>query len=167
MADIVFSHYRDADLPILIGFAAAIQDHERASDDRLHPGHVIARAYTIWMTAEAKGRGGTILIARDGTTAVGFVCAWPAIDEDQLVRPKARAHGYVSDLYVEPAYRRQGLATTLLAAAEESMAAIGCTRLRICAKAANRAALHCYDSFGFTAYEVILEKPISPPDAGE
>lgn len=144
----------------MVGFAAAIQEHERARDARLQPGHVIARAYTIWMVGEAKAQGGEILIARAGETAVGFVCAWPAIDEDQLVRPEARAHGYVSDLYVVEAMRRQGLASALLECIEGAMAARGCTRLRICAKASNQAALGCYDRFGFVAYEVILEKPI-------
>jgi ribosomal protein S18 acetylase RimI-like enzyme len=153
---------RDADRPTLVAFAEAIQDFERETNPNLHPGEVIARAYTAWMTGEVKANGGIILIARDDQTPAGFVCAWPAIDDDQLVKPEARAHAYVSDLYVAPQYRRQGLASSLLEAAEAEMAGRGCTRLRICAKASNQAALGCYAGFGFIPYEVILEKPISP-----
>lgn len=167
MADIRFTHYRDADLAAVTVFSAAIQDHERATNDRLRPGETIAHAYATWMTGEAKARGGVILLACDADQKVGFVCAWPAEDEDQLVLPEARAHGYVSDLYVEPGHRRLGLATALLQCAEDAMAELGCTRLRICAKAANQAALDCYAGFGFTAYEVILEKRISLSSAAE
>ncbi len=158
---------RDADRAILVAFAEAIQDHERDTNPKLYPGAVIARAYTAWMTSEVKANGGIILIARDDGHEVGFVCAWPAVDDDQLVRPEARAHAYVSDLYVAPDYRRQGLATSLLEAVESEMAERGCTRIRICAKASNRAALGCYSAFGFLPYEVILEKPISPARSAE
>ncbi len=153
--------YRADDRDTIRSFVAAIQDHERAQVPSLRPGHAIAESYTVHLLRSVAARGGAMLMARADPGTVGFVCAWPGEDDDPLVEPDSRAHGYVSDLFVEPAWRRRKVGQRLLRAAEREMAARGCKRLRICAKAANQAALASYAAFGFAAYEVILDKPIA------
>jgi ribosomal protein S18 acetylase RimI-like enzyme len=153
--------YGNGDRQTVQRFVAEIQDHERHLVPALRPGHAIADSYTAHLLHTVATRGGTMLMARVAADTVGFVCAWPGEDDDPLVEPFARTHGYVSELFVVPAWRRRGVGQTLLEAAEAAMAASGCTRLRICSKASNQAALGTYAAAGFSAYEVILDKLIA------
>jgi ribosomal protein S18 acetylase RimI-like enzyme len=74
-------------------------------------------------------------MARAETETVGFGCAWVEEDDDPLLRDDARTYGYVSDIFVEGAWRRQGIALQLLDALEMAMRSRGCHRIRICSKA--------------------------------
>jgi GNAT superfamily N-acetyltransferase len=152
--------YAPGDRAAVTRFVAAIQEHERALVPALRPGDAIAEAYAAHLLRSVAQRGGAMLMARAEGDTIGFVCGWPGTDDDPLVEPQARAHGYVSDLFVLPEWRGQGVGSLLLGAIEQALAACGFPRLRICAKAGNREALGSYAAFGFAAYEVILEKPI-------
>jgi ribosomal protein S18 acetylase RimI-like enzyme len=99
-----------------------------------------------------------------GTEIVGFGCVWIAEDDDVLLRDDARIYGYVSDLFVEGAWRRQGIGLELLEALELEMRARGCSRMRICLKAANQLALACYRTAGYQPYEIFLTKRLDMPE---
>src|SRR6516225_9748950 len=66
--------------------------------------------------------------------------------------------GYLSDICVMPAYRRQRIAQRLLTALEQHLASAGITRFRLFALAANASARATYESVGFAAYEILYEK---------
>jgi ribosomal protein S18 acetylase RimI-like enzyme len=151
-----------ADLPLLAGFVAAIQEHERASVPGLRPGGEIAASYAGTIVDTAAQKDGVILLAKADSAAVGFVCAWIDADNDPLVAEQARVHGYVSDIYVVPEWRRRGVARDLLQAVETHMNRHGCRRLRIAAKAGNASALACYEAVGYRPYEITFVKTVDP-----
>ena len=149
-----------ADMPDVAAFAAAIQEHERARAPQLRPGAAVAEAYLAHLRERLAGPGGALLMARAGEAAIGFVCGWTGEDDDMLLEPACRQHGYISDLYVVPEWRRRGVAQALLVAMEAHFRAQGLARLRICSKAGNAEALPAYTAAGFVPYEVILERPL-------
>jgi ribosomal protein S18 acetylase RimI-like enzyme len=154
--------FRPADQPLIAGFVAAIQEHERASVPELRPGSEIAASYADMLVETAAGKHGVILLAKAGGEAVGFVCAWVDADDDPLVAEDARMHAYLSDIYVVPEWRRRGVARLMLEAVETRMRGRGCRRLRINAKAGNAAACACYEALGYRPYEVTFVKTLDP-----
>jgi ribosomal protein S18 acetylase RimI-like enzyme len=89
---------------------------------------------------------------------LGFACAWIEQDDDPLVRDDARIHAYVSDIFVDQGWRRQGIASLLLDELEAKMRSRGCARIRVCSKAANQLAIACYTARGYRPYEIIYAK---------
>lgn len=146
--------YRPQDRPTIEAFVAAIQEHEREMVPELRTGAEIAAAYAEYIVTQAANRGGVLLLARDGDEAIGFGCAWIGSDDDPLLAVEHRAHAYVSDLFVRPEWRGRGIGQRLLGEIERLMAARGCKRLCITAKAANVPALRCYEAAGLRPYEV-------------
>lgn len=149
---------RPDDLTLVERFVGLIQEHERARVPELRPAAEVAADYARWLVAEVAARGGVLLLAWDGDAAVGLVAAWPARDDDPLLEPAHREHGYVSDIAVAGTHRRRGVGRALLAAAEAAMAERGCRQMRICSKAGNAEALAAYAAAGYEAYEVTLWK---------
>src|SRR6266550_423633 len=109
-------------------------------------------------------RNGVMLMATAAEQTVGFVCVWIDEEDDMLLRNEQRQHALVSDIFVSEAWRRRGVARTLLRAAESEMRKRGCRRIRIRSKAANVAALGCYEAAGYRPYEVTFWKPIPASD---
>jgi ribosomal protein S18 acetylase RimI-like enzyme len=150
--------FQPSDLATLIRFVEAIQEHERIEDPDLKSGSEIGSDYAQLLIRTATAQNGCIQMARAETETVGFGCAWVEEDDDPLLRDDARTYGYVSDIFVEGAWRRQGIALQLLDALEMAMRSRGCHRIRICSKAANHFALECYKKAGYKPYEIIFAK---------
>jgi GNAT superfamily N-acetyltransferase len=103
---------------------------------------------------------GSIAMACHGSEPIGFACAWVDEDDDMLLEERFRRHARVSDIFVAEPWRRRGIARLLLGAIEDEMRRRGCRRMRIIAKAGNRAAMACYEAAGLRSYEVTLWKAI-------
>ncbi len=155
------SAYQPSDLGIIAEFVSAIREYERAAVPELKPGHEIAQSYAEQLVRLTSERMGCIFLAKTKARPIGFICAWIDEDDDPLLREETRSHAYVSDLFVDEAWRRKGVASHLLGAAENEMRLRGCKRIRICSKAANTAAIGCYGRAGFQAYEVIFTKSLA------
>jgi ribosomal protein S18 acetylase RimI-like enzyme len=150
--------FQPSDLPDIVKYVEAIQEHERIAVPVLKPGREIGTDYAQFLIHAAAERNGCILMARAGTVAVGFGSAWVEQDDDPLLQEDARTHAYVSDVFVEDAWRRQGIGLRLLGALELEMRSRGCRLIRICSKAANRYALACYEKAGYLPYEIMFAK---------
>jgi ribosomal protein S18 acetylase RimI-like enzyme len=161
MPMIAIDSFRDSDLQAIIGFVQAIQEHERVLESDLKPGVEIGAAYAQMLIQTAAGQEGSILVARAAGRAVGFVCAWIEQDPDPLIREECRPHAYVSDIFVETHWRRQGVGRLLMNAVEKDMAARGCRRIRVCSKASNAQAIEYYGAAGFKARELIFSKDLA------
>ncbi len=153
--------YRISDRPTVKSFVEAIQAFEARSVTGLRAAHEIGEPYTRQILRMVETNRGTILLAREGSKSVGFVCAWINSDQDMLLSEKMREFAYVSDVFVRPAWRRKGVGRQLLKAVEAEMKDKGCARIRICSKAANSVALGAYAKAGYKPYEVTLTKRLS------
>jgi ribosomal protein S18 acetylase RimI-like enzyme len=152
--------FRQSDFSAVISFVQQIQEHERIHVADLRAGTEIGLDYATLLLRTVAEQNGCIVMARTGTDTIGFACAWLEEDDDPLLREDARSHAYVSDIFVDAVWRRQGVGLRLLQAVEAEMRSRGCRRIRICSKATNRAAIRCYDKAGYRPYEVILAKPL-------
>lgn len=153
--------YQPADRDTLIAFVEAIQEHERIDVPDLKPGPNISASYAELILLQVSVRDGCILLAQEEGRAIGFVCAWIDRDDDPLLEDGVREHAYISDVYVEDARRRMGIASALLTAIEVQMRGRGCEHMRICSKAANTVAIECYRKSGYIPYEIIFSKKLS------
>jgi ribosomal protein S18 acetylase RimI-like enzyme len=146
-----------ADRPALREAIIELQEFERRLSDTRRPGEEIADTYLARMESRATG-GGAILIAEVGDAFVGFVTC-QLQDVDYIAEtPDSNRFGYVSDVCVLPAWRGRRIARLLLEAAEQHLAPLGITRLRINVLANNTSARRGYEHAGFVAYEVLYEK---------
>jgi len=158
---ITMDPFLQSDLAMVIQYVEAIQEFERIHVPELKAGHEIGTDYASMLIHRVAERNGCILMARAEAVTVGFGCAWVQSDYDMLLRDDARTHAYVSDIFVEDAWRRRGIALQILAALETEMRSRGCRRIRICSKATNHVALGCYNEAGYRPYETTFTKDLN------
>ena len=119
MSDVVIRPAMPADLPNLRLAMVELQEHER----RLHsttrlPGEQIADAYLARLQQEVAEKRGAIFIAERNGVFAGFAVGW-IIERDHIPESAdSNRFGYLSDICVMPAYRRQPIAQRLLVALE-------------------------------------------------
>jgi ribosomal protein S18 acetylase RimI-like enzyme len=158
---ITIEPYKTKNLAAITRFVEAIQEHERSKVPELKPGAEIGKQYIEMLLKNVDEMNGIMLIAKSDGQAIGFVCTYIDEDDDLLLRDEFHSHAYISDIYVEPDWRGQGIAAKLLEAVENEMSARGCKQIRICSKATNLISLKCYDKAGYERYEVIFRKTIA------
>ena len=146
-----------ADRENLRGAIVELQNFERALHPSRPPGDEIADAYLDWMLAQAE-KSGAVLIAEEDGRFSGFVAGWVEESENIAETPSSNRFGYVSDIWVAPAFRGRGLAARLLAAIEGHLRPAGVEYLRLNVLAANASARASYERAGFIPYEVTYEK---------
>jgi GNAT superfamily N-acetyltransferase len=152
--------YGAADLPAFRRMAVGLQQAEC----RMEPNRAVwaddGGAYCDWVMEQITGHSGAIFMAQsaDGT-AIGMVSCWRAENEtDITVRPEARAHLYVGDIFVVESWRGRNVAAALLEAADAHGRALGLAFVTIGLLAVNQAAWRAYEKSGFEEYEVYLRK---------
>ncbi|WP_020481674.1 GNAT family N-acetyltransferase [Methylomonas sp. MK1] len=89
-----------------------------------------------------------LFLAEQDNRATGFVQLYPSFSSVSL----ARAY-ILNDLFVDPGFRRQGIAVRLMAAAVEYAAALGAVRLTLSTAAINTEAQALYRTTGWTRDE--------------
>ncbi|MBD9413081.1 GNAT family N-acetyltransferase [Pseudomonas sp. PDM16] len=103
-----------------------------------------------FLAARLAGNDSVLLLARDGTgTALGFVQLYPFFASLQL-----KPAFLLSDLYVSPAARRQGLAEALMNAARAHAEANGACGLQLETAKDNFAGQALYEKLGYVRDEV-------------
>ncbi|WP_072866508.1 GNAT family N-acetyltransferase [Devosia limi] len=120
----------------------------------------ISASYLAGMVERVATRDGEMLVCVAGGQPVGFACGYRATDDDNLVDAAFNQFALLADLFVDPAYRAQGIAQALLDTLANRMRDKGCTWLRISAKSKNRAAISAYLRFGFDPYEITFTKAL-------
>ncbi len=84
---------------------------------------------------------------------------------ERPARPKASGraritlqafNAYISDLFVQCEWRRQGIGTARKREFERSMLAKGLHWMTVCVKSKSKTARQAYEKYGFEDYEVIL-----------
>jgi ribosomal protein S18 acetylase RimI-like enzyme len=154
--------YVEADLSAFRRMALGLQEAECRMEANRAVWADDGAAYTDWVMTEVAGKSGAIFMAEaaDGT-AIGMVSCWRIEDEtDITVRPEARRHLYVSDIFVIESWRGRNVAGALLDAADGHGRALGLASVTIGLLAVNHAAQRAYEKSGFREYEVYLRKRI-------
>ncbi len=123
-----------------------------ARDQREHGSHVGAETNreTMYATLGAHQVDDGLLVARDGDSVVGFASF--AVEHGTLELECRR--GLLSNLYVEPAYRGNGIGTALLERVEERLSARGVEVCLLEAMVANEAARRFYHSAGYEPFRI-------------
>jgi ribosomal protein S18 acetylase RimI-like enzyme len=152
--------YAEADLPAFRRMALGLQEAECRMEANRAVWADDGGAYADWVMEEVAGKSGAIFMAEsaDGT-AIGMVSCWRVEDEtDITLRPEARPHLYVSDIFVIESWRGRNVAGALLEAADAHGRALGLAYVTIGLLANNQAAWRAYEKSGFQGYEVYLRK---------
>ena len=138
-------------------------EHERETQPygKRHGGKLAPR-YAAELVAAVEAREGCLFIADVGATPVGFIAAYRMNDPDPALEEDSRSHGYVRDLYVLPNWRRMGVGSRLLGAAEGHFRSLGVGHLRLAGAAQNSAMGALCQSIGCAPYTIVYERVISP-----
>ena len=158
MSDVVIRPAEPTDLPDLRLAMVELQEHERRSDPTTRLlGEQIADAYLTRLWREVAEKYGAIFVGECDGVFAGFAVGW-IVERDHIPESAdSNRFGYLSDICVMPAYRRQRVAQRLLAALERHFASAGITRFRHFTLASNASAPAAYESAGFAAYEILYE----------
>lgn len=153
---------RPGDWPTIRAFEDALQEHERSVDPSKLSAAEATQAYLAEIEEEIAGHDGAVFIAELDGRRVGFTACWRDHDSDVSIHADWRDFGYVSDIYVAPEARGQGVARRLYQAAEDHCARLGLKRMRIGAINRNPLAMASHQRFGFEPLYTVFDKPIGP-----
>jgi hypothetical protein len=111
MTDVIIRPAMPADLPDLRLAMVELQEHERRLDATTRlPGEQIADAYLARLRQEVAAKRGAIFIAERNGVFAGFAVGW-IIERDHIPESAdSNRFGYLSDICVMPAYRRERIA---------------------------------------------------------
>lgn len=135
-----------------------LQEYERLLHDTRLPAETFVDRYLRWMMQQVSEQDGLCLIAEVDGVFAGFVCGWIDRIDWMVETPDSTVYGYISDIFVLPAWRGQRIATRLLDAAARHMRDRGMVRLRIGVLSNNDSAIAAYRHAGFQPYEMTMEK---------
>ncbi|MDQ2049044.1 GNAT family N-acetyltransferase [Natronolimnohabitans sp. A-GB9] len=130
-----------------------------ARDQRSHDSVIRADANreTMRETLAAHQVNDGLLVARDAGRIVGFASF--SLERGSLELDTTR--GLLSNIYVEAAYRDQGLGAALLEAAEAELADQGADAVVLEVMAENEAARRFYEHRGYETYRVAMTRDIT------
>ena len=107
------------------------------------------------------GGKGFIYVAEENDSLLGFVCLLAPVNPVEGGSNEA-PYGFMSDLFVVPERRRQGIATMLNAQVEKQMRALGIAQLALRVAASNVTARDFYRREDYCEQFVVMSKQIRP-----
>lgn len=159
-ASVIIRDATDEDRPALARLMQGLNRFEDAiTGDRLTDADSAAK-HVSYLEDVVMDDGGCVLVAEYGGAVVGFLVAFIEEDDGHYLKPEARKHGYISDLFVEDAARSKGVAHALMTEAECLFGEMGIKKMQIGVLAANDGARVVYEKAGYQARSVFLEKDI-------
>jgi ribosomal protein S18 acetylase RimI-like enzyme len=105
---------------------------------------------------------GTCLIAQDDATIIGFIFGYSYEDEDSRTEDYIGEELYISDGFVEAAYRRQGIYKMLNDILEKKYIAQGVRRIVRFTLSSNERMQHFLDKNEYTVVRLQYEKWLTP-----
>jgi ribosomal protein S18 acetylase RimI-like enzyme len=133
----------------------AVLEFQRDTYELNFPGFRVGRQfleeYARTMREGVRRGEGLFVLEQDGQVC-GFL--WLCL-MGTMVDPCV---GYIKNLYVAPAYRGRGYGRLLVEKADQWFQALGVRRAQLTASACNPTAIHLYESMGYRAIRVEMEK---------
>lgn len=149
-----------ADVPAVLPMVRQIADLHRAWDPAKYPYKPgVEQMYDGWLRARAADPRAVFLVAdREGVGPVAFLIG--TVEREIPIYTLAE-FGFIHDLWVEPAYRNEGVARQLVMLAVESFRAMGLSQVRLDTAGPNEAARKLFAICGFrtSVTEMLLELP--------
>jgi GNAT superfamily N-acetyltransferase len=157
MSSFVIRERRDDDRPYCMRFIDALQALEQAlSNDRRLDDRVGSEYHDI-LIERARTKNGKVYVAEAEGRPIGWTVAY--LNEHEIfVDEKLRTFGYISELYVEPAWHGSGAGQALLAAAEAHLRTTGVKYALIGVLDGNSRAEAAYKKAGFSHYAHDMRK---------
>ena len=137
--------------------AGLVRFHHELDPDRFLPGEDVERGYGGWLAREAKRREAVVLVAALGDAVMGY--AYGTL-EGRNWNDLLDAHGKVHDVFVDPTWRRKGVARQLVVALRDALLGMGAPRVVLATAARNEAAQRLFESLGFRPS--MIEMTFSP-----
>jgi ribosomal protein S18 acetylase RimI-like enzyme len=138
---------------------AELQAFEKTIESNRADPQSIRGLYIDGLLADCERTSGALIVADLNKRIVGFVCIFCRVKSDTT--EQGREHAYLSDLIVLEPYRRQGIGSQLMQAAETYAISRGATRIRVGVLAGNSGALRLYRNMGYRESEIVLEKAVN------
>lgn len=120
-----------------------------------------AERYTEWLLSEVAKNGGTIYVALDGEKVVGTIAGFINEQDEEgklCVHPTKPAE--LQDLYVDDAYRSQGVGARLVKTLEDYFKSKGRDEIWVGALIANPRSVAFYEKCGYSAHFAEMVKRI-------
>jgi GNAT superfamily N-acetyltransferase len=135
---------RDGELSIAAGLRQEMSLETGGNFDGLRPGW--RAGFCEFFSAKQRAGEGQLFLAFDGEAAVGMTIV--TILDDYRRYAFGTPSAFVNAVFVQPPYRRRGIARSLMRAAIAWARGRGCTRVRLRSSDEGRA---LYESLGFRA----------------
>lgn len=149
-----------ADVPAVLPMVERISTlHEQWDPAKYGRLPNIAERYRGWLASQAAQPSSVFLVAEREGAIVAFLVA--TTDQDIPIYKTAR-YGFIHDLWVEQAYRNEGIARQLVMLAVEQFKQIGVTQVRLETAGPNDTARQLFTSCGFRTSAVSMLLEIQP-----
>lgn len=153
------------DVPAVLPMVAAVcAMHERLDPARYTMLPDVAERYRRWLPMRATDPRSVFLVAEadDAASLAGFLVA--AIEKSIPIY-RLDEFAFIHDMWVEPAFRRHGVARALVEAAIERFRAMGVPQARLETAAGNEAARRLFESCGFRVGTIDMLRELPPVPA--
>lgn len=158
--------YHEGDRDAVRACIVLLQDHERQLDVRMPRGEEIADAYLQHILDGCANWNGTLFVAEEEDSILGFVCVWAKYRSGEL-DDGPKEYALVSDLVVVPGARGRGLGRALLERGEAFAREADAEWLRVGVMSINAVARTLYSTAGFRPWLEYMEKPLLDERAGD
>jgi GNAT superfamily N-acetyltransferase len=112
------------------------------------------------MFAYARHDQGLCLVAECDGLVVAYAGCSLVIDEDMWTDPAWSRSVHLQEMFVDPAFRRRGIARRLIAEVEAHARRLGVPRVLVSANASNPESCGAYRASGFAEHKILFEKKL-------
>ena len=156
--DFVVRRMAPGDIKAVVRLWNGEVEYHESIDPRLKVREGAEEGFRRFLSRIAAAQADVIVLVADAEgEIVGFLIGMVRERTSVFIRSR---HGYITDIYVDPEFRRQGVGRKLVKAAEEWFTSQGLDHVRLQVSAANEAGLAFWRSVGFGDYFLELWKEI-------
>lgn len=145
------------DQPAILRFIDGSQAYEAAFEPNRRLDGQVAAEHFARLLKDVQDNQGRMFVAEVDRRVVGWACC-SAQDHGVFVKDDERRYGYLSEVYVDEAYRGRHIGRALIAACEDHVRALGLRTVFIGVLSGNARAISAYRSAGFADYALELRK---------
>lgn len=136
-----------------------LQEFERQLDPRMPSGESIADDYIAEMFMQCRQFAGVVFVCEQADKIAGYITIHTKyVSED--IDDGPRKFAFISDVFVDEAFRGQGVGKALLNHAERYARENDASELMIGVLASNTQARSLYSAMGFEEFAIKLEKKL-------